>query len=129
MSSYLDDMNRLNLEVSNFLTAKGFKVFRRNRKASGTPKDSFATLSNLVIKRQSAELGQLVIRTHGELVVSLFSPLDKGAADIDGICEALVANFSEYRYNFTELGIVEYNDVPTTLDYFHVNVRLPYRHN
>lgn len=127
--TYLDARNKLRLEIEQALIAQGLEVQRRNRSLSLTPTTRWGRITILSGEAHSAELGQLTIRDRGVVVIDLFFPLGEGTAEADRISILMRDTFSEYCYNYLELGVGSVNDVPTTQDYFHVAVNIPFRHN
>jgi len=126
--SYQDARNKLRLAIETALTSNGMAVKRRNREISLTPQTKWARLTYLNAEAKSAELGQLTIRDTGFVVIDLFFPLGQGTEEADRISILIRDTFSEWQYNYLELGVGSINDVPTTLDYFHVAVNIPFRH-
>lgn len=125
---YKEARDQLRLDIENKLKELGFLVKRRNRSLDLTPQTKWGRVTFLDNEAKSAELGQLTIRDTGTVVIDIFVPLNTGTEESDRVSILIRDTFSEYQYNYLELQVGSINDVPTTLDYFHVAVRIPFRH-
>lgn len=128
MSELPDALNEVRYKIEIYLQSLGIQFQGRNRKIKIDNKKPWARMNHLPVSSQSAQLGDLWIRDRGLIVVSFFFPAGAGVAESDRIIYNLRDSFSEWRYNYLELGVGEITEVPTTEDFYHVNVTLPYRH-
>lgn len=129
MNKFEDARNQLREVIETFLEGKELIVKRRNQPISPDPSTKWARLTFLPVSSQSTEMGRLRIRDRGILVIDLMWPKGEGAGDIDALAIELRDTFSEYTYNSLELGVgTAPRDVPSTTDFFHVTVHIPYRH-
>ena len=128
MSELPDALNEVRYQIETYLDQRNIQLQGRNRKIRIDNTKAWARLSHIAVSSQSAQLGDLWIRDRGLIVVSFFFPAGQGVAESDRITYNLRDSFSEWRYNYLELGIGEVQEVPTTEDFYHVNVTLPYRH-
>lgn len=128
MNDLLAALNFLRLRIEEALLAENITMQMRNRKTIIPPDTAWARYSQQHVSSKPACLGALSIRDRGIVVVSLFFPLNSGTYDCDRVSYLLRDSFSEWEYNYLETGVGAVQDVPSTLDYYHVNVYLPYRH-
>lgn len=128
MSELPEALNEIRFRIEEFMNEHNIQFQSRNRKINADNTKPWARLTHLGVDSRSAQLGDLWIRDRGLLVVSFFFPAGEGVAESDIITYKLRDSFSEWRYNYLELGIGEVTEVPTTQDFYHVNVTLPYRH-
>lgn len=128
MDNYLDAKQEIRQRIEDTLENKGLLIQRRNRKIQPNPSDRWGRVTFTNTSSHSAELGQLWLRDRGFITVDIFFPLNTGTGEIDPLAIEIRDTFTEYTYNYLELGVGTINDVPTTLDYFHVHVILPFRH-
>lgn len=128
MSELPEALNEIRFRIEEHLEALTIPLQGRNRTLKVNNKKSWARLSHLTVGSESIQLGDLWIRDRGMIVVSLFFPLDEGVSESDKIAYNLRDSFSEWRYNYLELGVGSVTEVPSTTDFYHVNVTLPYRH-
>lgn len=128
MSELPESLNAFRVELETFLEARSIPLQLRNRKLKVKADTTWARLSLLSIGSTTASLGQKWIRDRGIFVVSLFFPLGEGTYDADKLAYLLRDTFSEWQYNYLETGIGEVIEVPSTQDFYHVNINLPYRH-
>lgn len=128
MSELPQALNEIRYQIEMYLASKDIQFQSRNRKIKVDNKKAWARLSHLGVSSESAQLGDIWIRDRGLLVVSFFFPAGEGVSSSDIITYGLRDSFAEWRYNYLELGIGEVTEVPTTEDFYHVNVTLPYRH-
>lgn len=128
MSELPESLNAFRVELETFLEARSIPLQLRNRKLKVKADTTWARLSLLSIGSTTASLGQKWIRDRGIFVVSLFFPLGEGTYDSDKLAYLLRDTFSEWQYNYLETGIGEVIEVPSTQDFYHVNINLPYRH-
>lgn len=128
MSELPESLNAFRVELEAFLEARSIPLQLRNRKLKVKADTTWARLSLLSIGSTTASLGQKWIRDRGIFVVSLFFPLGEGTYDADKLAYLLRDTFSEWQYNYLETGIGEVIEVPSTQDFYHVNINLPYRH-
>lgn len=129
MSTMPDAMNAVRVAVDTWLKAQNIKLQSRNRKLQVAQGETWARMSVLNATAESACLGQKHIRDRGIIVVSLFFPLGSGVATADKICYSFRDAFSEWTYAYLETGVGEVKEVPSTEDFYHVNIHLPFRHN
>lgn len=128
MSELPESLNAFRVELETFLEARSIPLQLRNRNLKVKADTTWARLSLLSIGSTTASLGQKWIRDRGIFVVSLFFPLGEGTYDADKLAYLLRDTFSEWQYNYLETGIGEVIEVPSTQDFYHVNINLPYRH-
>lgn len=128
MSELPESLNAFRVELEAFLEARSIPLQLRNRNLKVKADTTWARLSLLSIGSTTASLGQKWIRDRGIFVVSLFFPLGEGTYDADKLAYLLRDTFSEWQYNYLETGIGEVIEVPSTQDFYHVNINLPYRH-
>lgn len=128
MSELPESLNAFRVELETFLEARSIPLQLRNRNLKVKADTTWARLSLLSIGSTTASLGQKWIRDRGIFVVSLFFPLGQGTHDADKLSYLLRDTFSEWQYNYLETGIGEVIEVPSTQDFYHVNINLPYRH-
>ena len=128
MSELPTSLNAFRVELETFLEARNIPLQLRNRSLKVKADTTWARLSHLSIGSTTASLGQKWIRDRGIFVVSLFFPLGEGTYDADKLAYLLRDTFSEWQYNYLETGIGEVIEVPSTQDFYHVNINLPYRH-
>ena len=128
MSELPESLNAFRVELETFLEARSIPLQLRNRNLKVKADTTWARLSLLSIGSTTASLGQKWIRDRGIFVVSLFFPLGQGTYDADKLAYLLRDTFSEWQYNYLETGIGEVIEVPSTQDFYHVNINLPYRH-
>ena len=128
MSELPESLNAFRVELATFLEARSIPLQLRNRKLKVKADTTWARLSLLSIGSTTASLGQKWIRDRGIFVVSLFFPLGEGTYAADKLSYLLRDTFSEWQYNYLETGIGEVIEVPSTQDFYHVNINLPYRH-
>lgn len=129
MNNFEDARNQLREVVETFIESKQVLVKRRNHAFAPDPSTKWARLTFLPVSSSSTEMGRLRIRDRGILVIDLMWPKESGAGDIDALAIELRDTFSEYTYNSLELGVGSApRDVPSTTDFFHVTVHIPYRH-
>ena len=128
MSELPESLNAFRVELETFLEARSIPLQLRNRNLKVKADTTWARLSHLSIGSTTASLGHKWIRDRGIFVVSLFSPLGEGTYDADKLAYLLRDTFSEWQYNYLETGIGEVIEVPSTQDFYHVNINLPYRH-
>ena len=128
MSELPESLNAFRVELETFLEARSIPLQLRNRNLKVKADTTWARLSLLSIGSTTASLGQKWIRDRGILVVSLFFPLGEGTYEADKLAYLLRDTFSEWQYNYLETGIGEVIEVPSTQDFYHVNINLPYRH-
>lgn len=128
MSELPDALNEIRYQIETYLDGLSIQFQGRNRKIDVDNTKAWARLSHIAVSSQSAQLGDLWIRDRGLIVVSFFFPAGHGVAESDRITYNLRDSFSEWRYNYLELGVGEVQEVPATEDFYHVNVTLPYRH-
>ena len=128
MSELPESLNAFRVELETFLEARSIPLQLRNRSLKVEATTTWARLSLLSIGSTTASLGQKWIRDRGIFVVSLFFPLGEGTYDADKLAYLLRDTFSEWQYNYMETGIGEVIEVPSTQDFYHVNINLPYRH-
>ena len=128
MSELPESLNAFRVELETFLEARSIPLQLRNRNLKVKADTTWARLSLLSIGSTTASLGQKWIRDRGIFVVSLFFPLGEGTNDADKLAYLLRDTFSEWQYNYLETGIGEVIEVPSTQDFYHVNINLPYRH-
>ena len=128
MSELPESLNAFRVELETFLEARSIPLQLRNRNLKVKADTTWARLSLLSIGSTTASLGQKWIRDRGIFVVSLFFSLGEGTYDADKLAYLLRDTFSEWQYNYLETGIGEVIEVPSTQDFYHVNINLPYRH-
>lgn len=129
MSKFEDSLVQLRVDLESFFETKDIKIKKRNQAFSPDPTDRWVRFTFLPVGSQSTEMGRLRIRDRGILVIDLMWPKNDGSWDIDALAIETRDTFSEYRYNSLELGVGSApRDVPTTTDFFHVTVHIPYRH-
>lgn len=128
MSEMPDALNQFRFQLEEWLELKDIKFQARNVKIALDPKTDWARLSILNVGSNNACLGNKWIRDRGIFVVSMFFQLGEGSRDADDICYELRDHFSEWQYNYLETGAGSVEEVPTTQDFYHVNINLPYRH-
>lgn len=129
MSKLEDSLVELRVALETFFEARNIKIKKRNQDFSPDPCDKWVRLTFLPVSSKPTELGRLRIRDRGILVIDLMWPKGQGSGDVDALAIEARDTFSEYSYNSLELGVGSApRDVPTTTDFFHVTVNIPYRH-
>jgi hypothetical protein len=129
MSKLEDSLVELRVALETFFEARNIKIKKRNQDFSPDPSDKWVRLTFLPVSSKPTELGRLRIRDRGILVIDLMWPKGQGSGDVDALAIEARDTFSEYSYNSLELGVGSApRDVPTTTDFFHVTVNIPYRH-
>lgn len=122
------DLNDLRYTMLEYLEGKGVPMQGRNRKFDPPEDKIWARFSTVGGEGSFGELGHKWIRQRGVVVIQLFAPLNTGTADIDALAEDIKETFSGSTYGYLELAAGSWNEVPTTTDFYHINVNLPYRH-
>ena len=118
------------LVITEYLTSKNIPLQMRNRKLIEVKAgQAWGRLSHLSYSSTNVCLGASEIRDRGSIVVSLFFPLGSGATLADTVSYELRDLLSQKFFGALETGIGEVIEVPTTEDFFHLNVYIPFRHN